>query len=181
MKIITIVFLLFLLGCANQNKKIELPDYSSSGCSYTLEKKHLEGESMKPLLKNGQEVILMKGYFLCEKNSPQKGDIVAAVYGGNSLPLIKTIVATETDILNFTDKQMIINGIPIKNSVGEEYVFSSSELKMLKMYVNNNHLFHNVFFILGDNLTHSTDSRKFGGISKENILGKFQIDTFISQ
>lgn len=45
---------------------------------YSLEEKHIEGDSMEPLIKNGSKIILIRDYF--QDNTPKVGDIVAYDY-----------------------------------------------------------------------------------------------------
>lgn len=128
---------------------------------------------MEPLIPNGAKVRLVVGYYA--DRLPEQGDIVAYDYGGNQHPLIKVVRALPGDAIEIdsTRKNIIINGKPLQNSVGTPYVFTDGELQMLQLYAKDGHLTAGGYFVFGDNVTNSVDSRKFGAISVENFYGKF--------
>ncbi len=165
-------------ACSHPSSSSQVSPYSPSSKCYTEEKKYLEGDSMEPKLKNGQEVIFLKDYYSCTKTSPKKGDIVSAISGANTLPLIKTVVATDQDIIELQAEggYLLVNGQIVTNSLREPYFFSKSEQKMLSQYLSHNHLPSKTVFLLGDNVHHSTDSRKFGAVAESDIIGKFFIE-----
>lgn len=164
----------FVSGCEHSSISQNIPTQTSS-CTYTEETKHLEGTSMEPKIKNGQTLTLLNGYYSCRENTPQLRDIVAARTGSNPLLLIKTVVATSFDHVELKGGMLLVNKKTVQNSAGEVYVFSNAEQAMLAQYISGFSLPKNTVFLLGDNLHHSVDSRKFGAIAISDIIGKFAI------
>ncbi|MDD2745360.1 MAG: signal peptidase I [Candidatus Gracilibacteria bacterium] len=141
--------------------------------NYVTLEKQIDGDSMEPLLPNGSTILLLVDYY--KTNTPKHGDIIAYHYGGNQHPLIKTIRAIPGDMvmLDIKGKTLIINGIPLVNSAGTPYIFTSGELQLLGLYTKTGTLPVGAYLVFGDNVTNSIDSRKFGAISADNFYGKF--------
>lgn len=139
------------------------------------ERKRISGNSMSPLLHNNDRVMLLHDYYKKCDIKPKKGDLIAYDYVGEKIPIIKVLVATSSDFLQIKNNTLWINGEEYKNSGNQKYNFSKGELKMLQLYIKNNHLKKDTYFILGDNISNSRDSRKFGAISPQKILGKFEL------
>ncbi len=156
------------------NKKQKLDALDT--CKNILkEKKQVSGNSMYPLIKNGDIVILIKDFYKnCDIN-PQKGDLVAYNYGGSKIPIIKSLVATSKDFIQIKNNTLWINGIEHKNSANQKYHFNKNELNMFTLFIKNGHIPENTYFILGDNVSNSKDSRMFGAISSQDFLGKFEL------
>jgi len=177
---------LLFSGCQNSENKtnteeIQLPTPSkttkSTSCeeNITRERKRITGNSMHPMIKNNERVILLHNYYKICGTVPQKGDLIAYDYVGEKIPIIKVLVATSEDFLQIKNNTLWINGSEYKNSANQRYNFSKGEIQMLQLYTHNNHLRENTYFILGDNINNSKDSRKFGAISPKKILGKFEL------
>ena len=170
---ILFIFLLNFLGF--QHPEISQNPEISEQCTIERIQKKIDGSSMQPMIPDNSEIILLKNFYKCSHTSPQIGDLVAYEYGGSKHPLIKKVVATSENFLEIKNNTLFIENSEVQNSAGESYNFSESELRMLKMYISeNNHLPENSYFVLGDNVHNSIDSRKFGAISAKNFLGKFE-------
>ncbi|MCK5848027.1 MAG: signal peptidase I, partial [Caldisericia bacterium] len=79
-----------------------------------------------------------------------------------------------SDEIELAGSKLSVNGEVLKNSMGQEYRFSKGELNMLKLYIKDKHIPKDTFFLFGDNVSVSTDSRKFGAVSANDFLGKFE-------
>ena len=136
--------------------------------------KEIEGDSMEPLLPRGSKVILQVWYYDHGK-LPAHGDIIAYNYGGSRHPIIKTIRGIPGDKAEIdpVGKTLKINGEYLANSVGARYSFTSGELRMLGLYVKDGKIPDDGYFIFGDNVKYSADSRKFWAVSKNDFYGKF--------
>lgn len=144
--------------------------FNPSEKKFILKEMVITGYSMEPLLKEGDRVSLMENYYL--NHSVKKGDLVAYEYMGSEIPVIKVVLVTDKDIVEIIEDKLIVNYEFLKNSENEGYIFSDSELKMLNLYINGGHLPKDSFFIFGDNIHSSRDSRDFGAVSKNDFLGK---------
>ncbi len=179
----TFFVLIFLSACstnlenkdqADQSQDVETIQTKTGACEIKKVTKVVDGNSMSPLLKNGEEVSLLENYYKCGKDV-QKGDIVAYHYGGDERPLIKVVRVSSEDDLEIVGKKIHVNGEVLKNSADQEYIFSDGELKMLKLYIKDKRIPQKTYFLFGDNIDISTDSRKFGAVSPNDFLGKFEI------
>ena len=149
--------------------------YSTFGPSkiwqYAIFEKIVDGRSMYPHLSPWNKVRLISGYYT--KNTPRTSDIVGYNYGGNKHMLIKIVRATSDDKILLSWNNLLINDKIMSNSAGEVYVFTPWELKLLWLYIKNDHIPEESYLLFGDNITDSIDSRKFWAIDKSDILGKF--------
>jgi len=66
-----------------------------SSCPIKIEEKIVRGDSMSPLIKNGQTITVLKGYYNCHK--VKRNDVILLHYAGNKNPLIKIVKATSGD------------------------------------------------------------------------------------
>lgn len=125
----------------------------------------VSGESMSPTMKDGQL------WFSTVKQirHPKKGDVITAFDVLDHVYLVKRLVATEGDRVKPTEDGLYING---------ELIDSSDETKKLlhdsSTWVSFNKgeevtLKKGEYFLLGDNLEHSNDSRRQGIYPEETI------------
>lgn len=123
------------------------------------------GDSMNPTYHNMQLVILDK-----HTKNYQVGDVIAFHCDTLDTILFKRIVAVPEDIIQITDGTLYQNGSPasIPNSV------SYNEIAYAGIAVVPITLSEDEYFVLGDNLSQSKDSRyqNIGCIHQASIIGK---------
>lgn len=148
-----------------------------SGHMARVESVEVRGMSLAPLINPGQTVKLVYGYY--ESHPVEREDIVAYKYAGNDVPIIKLVKAVPGDKW-FLKKdehqdsyQIIVNGQALKNSENKYYQIPESKIKMLKLYVKSYPVLpDNTYLILGNKVSGSSDSTRFGLIDKSDIVGK---------
>jgi signal peptidase I len=132
----------------------------------------VNGESMQNSLINGDKIIFdksVKQYF--------RGDIITANNLKSNEKVIKRIVALEGEEIEIIGSKVIIKPkgeIEAKYLIesyltDQQYTFQDSsyeQIYMPKTIVPTNH-----YFVLGDNRINSIDSRDYGTIPRENIIG----------
>jgi signal peptidase I len=100
-------------------------------------------------------------------NPPQRGDIVVfRPPGSNSDPYIKRIIGLPGDTVEVRDGSVFVN----EQRLEENYVSSATYWRGgddSSLVVPEDE-----FFMLGDNRENSSDSRSFGTVPKDNIIGK---------
>jgi signal peptidase I len=152
----------------------------------------VDGLSMEPTLDHGEMLLVNRQiYFNFDLNNllnylplvdlegerviyplhpPQRGDIIVfnPPVTGATKPYIKRIIGVPGDSVAIRDGVVIVNGEildePYLNGVSTSWPNGDP---FREIVVPEGH-----FFVLGDNRNNSTDSRSFGPISEETIIGK---------
>jgi len=127
----------------------------------------VNSENMSPSLSRGELILVNR------IASTSKGDIVAfnsPVEEGKLL--LGRIIASEFDTVEIRDKRIFINGnalqLPQRTAISMPFPMGFSfRDNMPPVKLNRNE-----YFIMGDNLDNSFDSRVFGPISGKLIEGK---------
>ena len=126
-----------------------------------MESRVVDGLSMEPNLHAGQRVLVLKSaYWFSE---PQRGDVV--IFKSPADPdrtLIKRVIGQPGENLSISGGMVYIDGIPLD----EPYTQGSTHAYPLTEIPVGN------YFVMGDNRDRSTDSRSWGFLPRENIIGK---------
>jgi signal peptidase I len=125
--------------------------------------------SMTPTLQVGDRVLVNKLSY--RFNDVQPGDLIVferppqASTGGDEInDLIKRVVATEGDAIEAQDGRVFVNG----EVVDESYLDDGTPTENLPLQtVPEDHV-----FVMGDNRLNSEDSRAFGPIAEDHIIGR---------
>jgi signal peptidase I len=119
--------------------------------------------SMTPTLEVNDRVLVNK----LAKDDVHRGDIVVFERppddAGSVRELIKRVVALGGDTVESRGGQLLVND----QRVDEPYVTSAAGSAIRRQQVPPGHL-----FVLGDNRTNSADSRVFGPIREDSIIGR---------
>ncbi len=107
--------------------------FLSSCAGFQVERVFVRGNSLSPMIKNGEEIKLYRGYY--KKRKIGRGDIVAFNYTGREVPVIKIIKAVGGDKFSVRELkdnrcELIINGKVLKDWRGLSYTFSSKKKKI---------------------------------------------------
>lgn len=124
----------------------------------------VDGISMYPTLnetKSNDRVIVNK--IKQFTNSYKRGDIIIAKPNDENKFIIKRIIGLPNDLIEIKNGKVYVNN----NLLDESYLkVEGKTYPSIKIKVPENHL-----YILGDNRLHSADSRQYGAIPFENIIG----------
>lgn len=132
----------------------------------------VKGESMEPNFQNGNYLIVDEiSYRLGE---PQRGEVIVFKYPLNpSQRYIKRIIGLPGEIVQIADNKVNVynsNGVP---QILDESVYLP---ELTDTYGNIEiKLSDREYFVLGDNRSFSSDSRRWGTLPRENIIGKVAI------
>lgn len=123
------------------------------------------GYSMYPTLIEGDYVLVNR-----LDKVPNNGETIVFYYGHFGLKyLVKRVIAVEGDMLELSNGVITVNGVkldePYINEDWESGVYSGTIPK-------------GQIFVMGDNRNYSTDSRIFGLVSEDKIIGKVVLRFF---
>jgi signal peptidase I len=122
---------------------------------------YVHGQSMEPNLHTDQRLIIEKlSYRL---HWPRRGDIVVIRLDEYEIPLIKRVVGLPGETVEIRDNRVYIDG----RVLAEAYLTEVSQRNYGPVPVPLDHV-----FVLGDNRKTSSDSRAFGPVPCERILGR---------
>lgn len=129
----------------------------------------VSGSSMVPTFHNGDYILTDKLSY--RFGSPKRSDIIVLKNPRDeSQDFIKRIIALPGEKIKIEGNFVYINGELLKesylpaatNTSGGTFLKDMEEIKVGP----------NQYFVFGDNRNHSSDSRAWGGVTKEEIVGK---------
>jgi len=127
----------------------------------TFESRVVEGACMEPNLYDGQRVLVIKAAYW--SGEPQRGDVVIfEAVDGTDRTLIKRIIGLPGENISMSGGKVYIDGEPLE----EPYIKGVIQAFPLTEIPADN------YFVMGDNRDHSTDSRRWGTLPRENIIGR---------
>jgi signal peptidase I len=142
----------------------------------------------------GLRVPILNNTFI-EVSKPERGDVFVFHYPPDpSIDYIKRVVGLPGDKIAYRNKQIFINGEPVEMSLVGDYQYVTSGLNMVnaKHYKEQlGEIKHDVliednslsidgetevpaghYFAMGDNRDNSKDSRSWGFVPEDNLVGK---------
>ncbi|NMG09707.1 signal peptidase I [Brasilonema sp. UFV-L1] len=137
--------------------------------TFVAEPRYIPSDSMLPTLHKGDRLVVEKLSYLF--HTPEFGDIVvfqppeelqSRGYAKDQA-FIKRIIGTPGKKVSIASGKVYIDGKPIQ----EDYIAEPPILPMEERQVPPNQ-----FFVMGDNRNDSNDSRYWGFLPKENVIGR---------
>lgn len=133
----------------------------------------VKGESMVPNFHSGDYLIVDEISYRLK--NPERGDVVVLKFPlDNAQRFIKRIVALPGETVKIENGKVWISG--------DGQVFSSLEETYLSNIITDGNvqitLQPNQYFVLGDNRPYSYDSRRWGVLPKEDIVGRAALRLF---
>ncbi|WP_353294841.1 signal peptidase I [Thalassolituus maritimus] len=165
--------------------------------AFLYEPFQVPSSAMSPTLKAGDHVVVSKyGYGLYgtlgvdvyssetdSRRKPQRGEVFFLYPPHDERLFIERIIGLPNDVVEFSDKQLYINGAKVEtrrlgsshvytetldgNTYSVQYIRDGSQFRNFKVVVPKNS-----YFVMGDNRDNSADSRVWGMVPAENIMGK---------
>jgi signal peptidase I len=134
----------------------------------TVQNTVVEGHSMEPNLADGQRLLVNKvAYWIGE---PQRGDIVVIESPeGSGKKLIKRIIGLPGETVEIRRGQVYIDGEPLQEPY-HPYLGSRSHPPT--------RVGPDQYFVLGDNRDSSGDSRVWGAVSRDRLIGRAWISVW---
>lgn len=123
----------------------------------------VNGESMDSTLHDGDIMLLDEVSY--RFSDIQRFDIV--VIHREDEYLIKRVIGLPGEKIKYVDGKLYVNGKYVKED------FKHKKTNDFSAIINEEN-----YFVMGDNRTNSTDSRGFGTVSRDQILGKTSLTIF---
>ena len=131
----------------------------------------VDGDSMMNTLQNGERLLITNCFY-----TPERSDIVVfqTTETGRKYPLVKRIIAIEGDTVRIEKNGIYVNGEllsePYAYTTNKHYVYQDGLMNCFTLgkdyTVPEDHI-----FVLGDHRDNSADSRSFGFVPENSILG----------
>jgi signal peptidase I len=138
----------------------------------------VDGESMLPNLDDGQMLLVNRnayqyvdfgGQRYYPFDPPERGDVIVfEPPTGSDKPYIKRIIGLPGEEVTFGDGQVFIDG----RLLDEEYIAERTRCNASRSDSCDVVVPDGYVYVLGDHRTNSSDSRAFGVVPVENIVGK---------
>ncbi|WP_084024037.1 signal peptidase I [Vulcanibacillus modesticaldus] len=123
----------------------------------------VSGPSMEPTLHNGERLILNK--IVYKIHPPERGDIIV-FHATETDDYIKRVIGIPGDKIEFKNNQLFVNGQPVEEPyLGDVYTGDISPFTVPD----------ETLYVLGDNRNNSSDSRIFGPVAIDKVVGRVKI------
>lgn len=121
----------------------------------------VDGNSMEPNFHSGQ--LLVVNRLVYRYGTPQRGDVIVFRFPGNTTDdYIKRIIGLPGEVIVIENSHIYVNDKILE----EPYLDSNISMSSGQWVVPADN-----YFVLGDNRAHSSDSRSWGMLGKEYIIG----------
>lgn len=137
----------------------------------------VEGESMMPTLQDGNKLVVNKmGYQVGELN---RFDVIV-FHANEKEDFVKRIIGLPGDKIEYRNDQLFVNGHKYQEGFLKIYKQKALGVKLtgdfsLKEITGEETVPEGKLFVLGDNRLGSWDSRHFGFISVDQVVGKVDL------
>ncbi|MCG7339417.1 signal peptidase I [Staphylococcus sp. ACRSN] len=137
----------------------------------------VKGDSMDPTLKDGERVVVnLFGY---KFGDIKKGNVVV-FHATKESDYVKRVIGTEGDNVEYKKDKLYVNGKKVDEPYLDynekhkqyNYITGSFKTKDLNQVNQKNTIPKDKLLVLGDNREVSKDSRSFGLIDKDQVVGK---------
>lgn len=128
---------------------------------FIMQVTYVHGKSMEPTLHSDQRLMIEKVTY--QFSTPQRGDVVVIRVDSSPLPLIKRVIGLPGEEIKINNNQVFIDG----QVLDEPYLDDIVQNNYGPVKITPNHI-----FVLGDNRGVSHDSRFFGPVEIDHILGR---------
>ncbi len=131
--------------------------------SFIMSPIKVNGASMDPTLHDSDIMLLDEVSY--RFSDIERFDIVVVKRGDEFL--IKRVIGLPGEEVKYYNNKLYINGKRVKEPYNREETFDFTAT-----------VFDGEYYIMGDNRDDSTDSRIFGAVSKDDIIGKTSLTIF---
>lgn len=140
---------------------------SYMGCShFVIGMGEVVGQSMWPNLQDGDRFIINR--LVYRWREPCVGEVVAVHLAEDEDLVVKRVIALPGDLVRIRGGRVTVNG----RAREEAYLPPGTLTFGRAMHDRAYRIADNCYFVLGDNRAASEDSRMFGAVSRDRIVGR---------
>ncbi len=133
---------------------------------FAVQNFRVDGMSMEPTLHDQEYILVNKAAYVF--HAPQRGDIIVFEYPHDpQVDYVKRIIAIPGDVISVVGEKVTVDGITLR----EPYVNPSDPFNPFPP-IYNQVIPTNDYFVMGDNRGNSSDSRQWGFVPRQNIIGR---------
>jgi signal peptidase I len=132
------------------------------GIRMVVQNFRIEGRSMEPTL-FPNEYLLVNKLSYGPLGDPQRGDIIVFQAWNDDKDFIKRVVGIPGDEIQIRDDKVYVNGVPL----AEPYLTQPTTDTVGPITLGADE-----YYVLGDNRGNSSDSRTYGPLPRNRIVGK---------
>ncbi len=135
---------------------------------FAIQNFNVDGTSMEPNLHNTELILVDKWTYLFRPVA--RGDVIVFVAPPHpDMDYVKRVIGIPGDVITIRNTTVIVDGV----TLNETYVDPRNQGNLFA-YKNITNLVvpPNDYFVLGDNRAVSSDSRDWGFVPKQNIIGR---------
>ncbi len=135
---------------------------------FAVQNFNIEGHSMEPSLHDQELILVDKWTYLF--HPPSRGDVIVFVAPPQpSQDYIKRVIGIPGDVITIDNTTVLVDGVALK----ETYVDPRNNGATFEdKTIHNLVVPPDDYFVLGDNRANSSDSRVWGFVPKQNIIGR---------
>ena len=126
----------------------------------------VDGVSMWPTLEDGERLIINRAIY--RLRDPLPGEVVAFRLPGEDELVVKRVIALPGDLVRIRGGHVVVNG----RVLAEPYLPVGVVTLSRAMHDRSFRIADGCYFVLGDNRAASDDSRLFGAVSRERLVGR---------
>jgi signal peptidase I len=126
----------------------------------------IDGQSMEYTLHNEEFVLVNRAAYLF--HAPARGDVIVFEYPLDTrLNYIKRVIAVPGDIISVQGERVIVDGVTLH----EPYINRDDSHNPYPSF-SNRIITPGEYFVMGDNRDNSSDSRDWGLVPRDDIIGR---------
>jgi signal peptidase I len=135
---------------------------------FAVQNFNVDGTSMEPNLHNTELILVDKWSYLFR--APARGDVIVFVAPPHpDMDYVKRIIGLPGDVITIRNTTVIVDGV----TLNETYVDPKNQGNLFAYKnITNLKVPDGDYFVLGDNRAVSSDSRDWGFVPRQNIIGR---------